>query len=387
MTEALHPIQLGVGGIEIHGKASRLAAAREAGLEYLCALGLDTYVVVTRHSGTGGSAIRFRLSEAFVHDWAPQCDTTQLCQKLGLDTVGKIDDLDREILLSMLLSPVAFAYPGIDELESAVRIRRNIVLNGRKTALAFDTEEAERPEGLWTYSEETGFILLPGKPLIEALLAATQPEQTGRLYSFSCYRATEYVMLLSIAQEIARCNPKLLAQLQRQWETRAIMSGRFHDVFLKEYGSMTEPLPPRYYVPGDRLWFRNPDEASSNAKGYEGSWVLYLGNGLFTNFWKRDLPFTLTSKCVELYHWRHALYQDDQGQWQVDDGVVDERVRQTMADRAEVRRIVDQMHRLRDPSGVYEQGGCIDRTREHARYVRPGTSDIYLPDGGAVYKK
>src|SRR3546814_17994260 len=76
--------------------------------------------------------------------------------------------------------------------------------------------------------------------------------------------------------------------LQRQWETRAIMSGQFHDVFLHEFGSMTEPLPPKYYIPGDRLWFRNPDEHSSNVEGYEGSWVFYVGDGLFTNFWKRD---------------------------------------------------------------------------------------------------
>ncbi|CAM5514468.1 hypothetical protein [Eoetvoesiella caeni] len=384
MTEAIHPIQLGVGGIEIPGKTSRLSAVQESGLNYLQGLGLDPYVVTTRHGGPGGQLIRFRLSEAFAHDWTPQCDTTQLAHKLGLDTLGKPDDLDREILLSMLLGPVAFAYPNVDELESAVRVRRNIVLNARKTALAFDTEEAERPTEYWQYAEATGFTLLPGKPLIAALEAATQPDRSGKLYSFSCYRATEYVILLGLAQELARSNPKLLGQLQRQWETRAIMSGQFHDVFLKEYGSMNEPLPLRYYVPGDRLWFRNPDEASSNAEGYEGSWVMYLGGGLFTNFWKRDEPFTLTTKCVELYHWRHATYMGKNGKLQVDDNIVDDRVRQSLADPQQVSRILEQMLRLREPGGVYVNGGCIDTTREHVRWVRPGTSEIFLPDGGAA---
>src|SRR5690606_15451892 len=185
-------------------------------------------------------------------------------------------------------------FPSYEELVSAIRIRKFIVQGARKTALAFDTEHAERPE-CWTYSEECGFTLRPGEPLIGSLEKATQPGRSGKLYSFSCYRATEYVILLAIAQELAICNPDLMQRLQQQWETRAIMSGQFHDVFLREYGSMAEPLPPKYYVPGDRLWFRNPDEPSSNVEGYEGSWVFYLGDGLFTNFWKRDQPFTLRS--------------------------------------------------------------------------------------------
>src|SRR5690606_16260938 len=156
----------------------------------------------------------------------------------------------------------------------------------------------------WRYAETSGFTLKEGVSLIEALRLTTQPDRSNRLYSFSCYRATEYVILLAVAQELEASNPAQLAQLQRQWETRAIMSGQFHDVFLRELGSCSDPLPPMYYVPGDRLWFRNPDGHSSNVEGYEGSWVFYLGDGLFTNFWKRDQPFTVTTKCVELFHWR-----------------------------------------------------------------------------------
>ncbi|MYN11699.1 hypothetical protein GSY71_00820 [Pusillimonas sp. TS35] len=375
------PAQLRTGGIEFHVPEHQLGAARHKALAYLDEVGVANYIVVTHERGPKGALIRFRLSTAFAHDWAPQHDTTQLCKTLSLDTHIRPDHLDLEILLAMLVSPVAFPYPSIDELRSAVRIRHNIVENARRTALAFDTEAAERPEEFWQYSEETGFVLIPGKPLVEALVAATQPAHSGKLYSFSCYRATEYVMLLSIAQEAARSNPTLLGQLQRQWETRAIMSGKFHEVFLREYGSTKAPLPPRFYVPGDRLWFRNPDPTSSNVEGYEGSWVMYLGAGLFTNFWKRDQPFTLASKCVELYHWRHATYVSDNGKLRVDDSVVDQRVAQSMADEHEVARIVQEMERLRDPAGVYANGGCIDRTRECARYVRPATTDIRLREG------
>ena len=119
----------------------------------------------------------------------------------------------------------------------------------------------------------------PGSPLIAALRKTTQPEAGGPVYSFSCYRATEYVLLLGLAEELALSNPHLLAELQTRWERKAIQSGLFHDVFLKEEGSLAQPLPPRYYVPGDRVGFRNPDAASSDASGCEGSWTFYLGQG------------------------------------------------------------------------------------------------------------
>lgn len=323
--------------------------------------------------------LRLTLRTEWAQAWVPDHDTLHLHERCGLDPQQRREDLEREIVISLLASPVPYDFPDLAELASAVRMRRNIVEAARRTALAFDTAEAERPEGYWTYTPGCSFTVLPGRPLIEALRLATQPEASGKLYSFSCYRATEYVILLAVAEELAATNPELLQQLQQRWERKAIMSGQFHDVFLREVGSMEAPLPPRYYVPGDRLWFRNPDEASSDASGYEGSWVFYLGGGLFTNFWKRDQPFTLTSKCVEIYHWRHAVYTDAEGEPRIDEAAVEQHVRRSMADPAEVERILACMVRLRDPKGVYAQGGCIDASREHPRRVCPGTADLVVP--------
>src|SRR5574340_373300 len=302
-----------------------LAAVRQGFLAWLAVLGLDRAVEICPED----HAVPFRLHTDVAGTWAPGFDTTDLCQCLNLDPEARVADLDKEILVAMLLGPVAFEFPSVDEARSAVHMRRNIVQAARRTALDFHTTEAERPADYWTYVEGKGFTILPGRSLIEGLVKATQPEASGQLYAFSCYRATEYVILLGIAQELAAVNGALLARLQRQWEARPIMSGQFHDVFLHEYGSMEAPLPPKYYVPGDRLWFRNPDERSADVTGYEGSWVFYLGNGLFTNFWKRDQPFTLTAKCLEIYHWRDGAYVDAQGEMQMDEAIVEERVRAT----------------------------------------------------------
>ena len=312
--------------------------------------------------------------------WMPGHDTMALHQHLGHAALAPDPfALEREILIALLGSPLRFSFASLEALASHVRVRRNMTLAARKTALAFKTEAAERPEDHWQYDEERGFTLKPGRCLIDALIAATQPEATGKLYDFSCYRATEYVILLGIAQELKIHHPDLLGQLQAINEIHAIRSGQFHDVFLVEYGSMDQPLPARYYVPGDRLWFRNPDERSSDVMGYEGSWVIYLGGGLFSNFWKRDQPFTLESKAIEIYHWRDGVHTDAQGQLQMDENVVDQRVAQTLADPQATHRVLERMLRMRAGKGIYAEGGCLDTTRECPRSVSRDQCELVLP--------
>ncbi|AZY49337.1 hypothetical protein C0J09_09415 [Bordetella avium] len=316
----------------------------------------------------------------FAQQHLPQGDTTGLVHDLKLDTAGSDAALETEIVLAMLACPVAFPFPDVAELEAALRIRRNIVRAATRTALAFDTEKAERPADYWAYDEATGFTIVPGRSLIDGLTLATQPQVSGQTYSFSCYRATEYVTVLGIALEVRDSHPALYTRLQRQWETRAVMSGRFHEAFLREYGSMDAPLPPRFYVPGDRLWFRNPDAHSSNVEGYEGSWVFYLGSGLFNNFWKRDQPYTLTHKCLEIFHWRDGAQVDARGKLFINEDIVEARVRETQADPAARQAVLERMLRIRDPQGVYAEGGCIDATRECARWVLPDHAEIALPE-------
>lgn len=349
-------------------------------LERLQQPDLVNVVVAGRGFDSAGSYFFMHLADAQVQAWAPHLDTLRLAANLQLDTVASTKDLQREIVVAMLMGPVAFEFPSVDELISAVRIRINIVLAARKTTLAFHTTEAERPQECWRYDEDYGFAILPGTSLTHALQKATQPEISGALYSFSCYRASEYVILLAIAQELETCNPALYAKLQTLWTQYPIKSGLFHEIFLRELGSMQDPLPPKYFVPGDRTWFRNPDEQSSDASGFEGSWVMYLGNGLFSNFWQSNAAYTLTEKCLEIYHWRHGVYCDANGQACMDEAKVADLVAATQKSENEVLRICEQMQRYREPRGVYTSaGGCMDTTREFARWVHPTTSDLHLP--------
>ncbi|MEO8120761.1 MAG: hypothetical protein ABI606_15760 [Rhodoferax sp.] len=368
-------------GILVRGNETNDAnGARHSVLGLLDALDLTPHVMAETGADGLGPFVRLWLNEHQTQTWAPNHDTLQLCETLHLDPLNQPADQMREIVVSLLMGPVTFEFPSLDELASAVRIRRNIVQAARKTSLAFHTRALDRPLDCWTHDEDRGFTIRPGVSLITALTKATQPEVSGSLYAFSCYRASEYVMLLGIAQELETSNPALLQQLQTMWTTRPIASGEFHDVFLREQGSMDAPLPPRYFVPGDRTWFRNPDEPSADASGFEGSWVMYLGGGLFTNFWKHDQPYTLTRKCVEIYHWRHGLYRDENGDERINEARIEPLIEAALNNPAECQRILAVMERYREPRGVYtEAGGCIDTTREFARWVRPGTADLVLP--------
>lgn len=362
-----------IAGVRIRGTGADMEPVHR----WLDAAGLSR--AVERSSGTDddGPYCDYRLTQDAARAWVPEGDTSAIVQALGLDATRDTDDLDTEILTALLASPIRFDYPGEAEFHSAVRVRRRVVQAARRTVVDFDTEGAERPD-CWTWSEATGFILRPGFDLIPSLELTLWPDVSGRRHSFSCYRATEYVLLLAVAQELQVCNPEALQMLQRQWQTKALLGEDFQAALLREYGSLQTPLPFGYYVPGDRLWFRNPDPVSADIEGFEGSWIFYIGGGRFVNFWKPNASYTLRNKCVELYHWRHGVRHDGSRIW-MDESIVEARAEESLRHPEEVQRILGLMMRLRDPAGVYAQGGCIDASREAVRNLCPGTLDLTLP--------
>lgn len=346
--------------------------------DWLTSLDIRDGVVTHQLSGSTGTRIICQFDPCYRIQYLPLHDTLDL-QHRWQKHRGQALSLVQEILLAMLAAPQLVQFGDLAALQSQVRVRSHIVAAARQTALAFKTHAAERPDAFWHYDEDHGFLLRPGCDLIEAIVAATQPEATGRLYDFSCYRASEYVILLGMARELREHHPELYEQLQHTCQVHAIRSGQFHDVFLTEYGTLQAPLPAHYYVPGDRLWFRNPDARSSDIEGYEGSWVIYMGGGLFSNFWERDRPFTLESKCLEIFHWRDGVYTGADGQLVMDETQVAHAVRHTREDASALHAALDRMMRLRDPQGVYAEGGCIDATREFPRCVSRHGCQLVLP--------
>lgn len=302
-----------------------------------------------------------------------------LRERLKQHSDANTNGLEQEILVAMLLCPLRIQFPSYDEFTSAIRIRKNIVDAAQKTAIAFATNAAERPADFWTYDEDRGAILLPGKSLITALQMATQPSESGQLYTFSCRRAVEYIMLLALTEEAKDHNMELYNKFHLQAETRAIKGGEFERVYIRNLGSVDESLPAQYFIPGDRTWFRNPDKTSSEVLGFEGSWTYYLGGDRFADFWRRDNVYTLATKCLTIFHWRNATYNSGKGELQVNEKRVEELVQKSLSDPHETETILDEMLQLQAPMDTFT-GGSIESHREFPRHVFRGSADIMLPD-------
>ena len=353
---------------------SKLSKEKNNFLNYLSDLRLTIDPIIKEdHSGIQISLIPQS------NTWPNLQDTSYFSKASELLKIDGSDTILHEIISAMLSSQELMTFPSYQELISAIHIRKNIVEAAQKTRLSFATTSAERPKDYWTYDSNTGFTLLPEVSLKTALKKATQPGLLEQPHSFSCWRATEYIFLLALAQELENCNTQLLRSLQNQWQQCAIKSDAFNNAFLSHLGSLDNPLPPRFYIPGDCVWFRNPDPLSADVTGYEGSFVFYLGNGLFSNFWKKDQPFTLISKCIEIYHWRDALVRDSDGDFQIDEAIVEACVEQTLADPLKMLKVLATMMRMRDPDDIFASGGCIDFQRTSVRNICQGTANISFP--------
>mgnify|MGYP000216802990 CR=1 FL=1 len=148
--------------------------------------------------GSTSLVLRAEAREALM----PGHDTLNLRQALD-PVVHDLDRaLEREIAVALLGGPQVFTFESLGAFASHVRVQRRICRAAARTAVAFKTLAAERPDQYWTYDEEAGFLLQPGQSLSDALRAATQPSVTGQLYDFSCYRASEYVILLGLSEEL-----------------------------------------------------------------------------------------------------------------------------------------------------------------------------------------
>lgn len=368
----------GHGGIQIQGsRRDEVNSARQQFVDQLTALNLAPFVMIS--DDLNPLTVRFELDPAKTREWAPNWDTAQISRHLNLNTYQSSTDLEREILVAMLMCPIPFQFPSYDELSAAVRIRRNIVQSARKTSLSFATDVAERPAEFWTYDDDRGFILRPGKSLIDALVHATQPEFSGQRFTFSCRRAGEYIVLLSIALEAQDRHPQLFEDLHRQAEQRAIKGREFERIFHRQIGSPTNSLPPRFFVPGDRTWFRNPEPISAEITGYEGSWTFYLGTGVYADFWRPGLSYDLTTKCVSIYHWRNSTFRDASGDLQIDENRVEEQMAATLRNPDEVAAILQDFVRLQFPLDT-PGGGIVEGHRDCVCRICPGTTDLTLPD-------
>jgi hypothetical protein len=103
-----------------------------------------------------------------------------------------------------------------------------------------------------------------------------------------------------------------------------------------------------------------------------------MGAGKFVNLWDKVEPYPIDTKCLEIYHWRHCVEQTAAGELRMNEDRVKEMIEVSMLDASVKQGILTQMMEYRAPVRVYGEGGCIDLTREQARWVCPQTTNIRI---------
>jgi len=333
-------------------------------------LGIHTLITAS-YSSNAESGYLHLTANSRLQEYCPDFDTSALSNAYAFD--GSTDPqqgIVAETLLAMALSPETLLFSNARELISNVRMRLYAVDIASRTELSFDTNSITRPQAYWVHSKENGFLLRQGVSLAEGIERALCPDVSGYTYAFSCQRASEYLMLYAVVSELLKVNKEALHATEAQWRKRALTGDDFLFRFLEERGTRENPMPMRYYIPGDRIWFKNPDDHSSDIEGFEGSWVIYLGGGRFCNLWDRQRPYTLEEKCLEIYYWSQCVEVSPAGVPWMNEAVVKERVQMALNDPAIKSPILQRMMVYRDPAGVYADGGCIDLSRDSFSAVR-----------------
>ena len=329
----------------------------------LRSLAIDDLVDCSMSSGRDERHLHLRASHRLLA-LCPDFDTSTITTILHTRQPDRDRALISEIILAMALSPDVVYFGSEQELKSNLRMRCTVVQVASRTELNFDTSSITRPQAYWIYTKENGFLLRQGVSLADGLERALCPDVSGFTYAFSCQRASEYLILYAVVCELQKVNKTGLNDVEQQWRKRALTGDDFLFRFLGERGTRENPMPMRYYIPGDRIWFKNPDDHSSDLEGFEGSWVIYLGGGRFCNLWDRHRPYTLEEKCLEIYYWSQCVEVSPAGVLMMNEAVVKERVQLALDDPAIKNPILKKMMVYRDPTGVYADGGCIDLSRD-----------------------
>jgi hypothetical protein len=329
----------------------------------LRSLGIDDLVDCSMSTGGDGRYLHLRASHRLLA-LCPDFDTANITTFLRTHQPNRDRALISEIILAMALSPDVMYFGSEQELKSNLRMRCTVVQVASRTELNFDTSSITRPQAYWIYTKENGFLLRQGVSLADGLERALCPDVSGFTYAFSCQRASEYLILYAVVCELQKVNKTGLNEVEQQWRKRALTGDDFLFRFLGERGTREKPMPMRYYIPGDRIWFKNPDDHSSDLEGFEGSWVIYLGGGRFCNLWDRHRPYTLEEKCLEIFYWSKSTAVNDSGVLFMNEDLVKGQVNKALNDPALSRSILEKMMVYRDPTGVYADGGCIDLSRD-----------------------
>ena len=252
-------------------------------------------------------------------------------QKIPVLTVSK-----KEIALSMLqygrISQFEDSACKLDVLKDQVGIRQNLVAWTESIEwMWLDGKPAKRNNRYW----------IKGKynPKFPLDLALEDMYIHPRKYFFGCYTATKILIVSSTLDYYKRIKNDPITY--KAITNRLLKNGdplggiepsvmwSFESDYQKTYPDphdhldsidhigklvrLSDPVPSDNFIPGDWTYFANTDDVSSKKNGYEGANAIYLGRGLFSDYYNdNNHHFTFKEQIDEVYQWRNHVYSRPQ---------------------------------------------------------------------------
>jgi hypothetical protein len=229
----------------------------------------------------------------------------------------------KEILLALLQHGRLTRFSGaacvLDALREHVGVRQNVVAWTRQLSWGWpDGGPARWNTRVWH----------SGTPLARVSLdrALLDPFLNQQQYDIGCYTASKlsyahavldyYVRVRQDAGKAALVRARLLQDGEPLVGVEPAAMWEFEEDFDAARGAipgkilrLERGVAAGNFVPGDLVYLRNTDPATSKKTGYEGSNAIYLGGGRFVDYYNdHDHSYSYREKLNEVYQWRNGVF-------------------------------------------------------------------------------
>ena len=257
--------------------------------------------------------------------WRLRPDTVSLPTLEGPDRKVKVVSR-KEIVLALLHPGRLTEFPAeacsVQALVEHVEIRQNIVAWTQYLGFSFPDGEPAQWNPLYWSNASPG----PFAPLREAVQDMFLNQE---MYSVGCYTAAKMVYMQGVLDYYDRVRPnqKKLSAIEQQLMRQGAHFKNVEPGAMWQFYADSDPAEAsrpgtllqftayagaRHVVPGDWAYLRNTDPVSERRVGYEGSNIIYMGQGLFEDYYTpHNDMFPYTKKLNEVYQWRHGVLGDE----------------------------------------------------------------------------
>jgi hypothetical protein len=249
--------------------------------------------------------------------------TDQVSLPLSSGSVAQVTTVSqKEIVLALLqhgrLTELKGAACSVDALADHVALRQNIVAWAETLRWGWpDGGPAQWNNDYWSRGTPKRGVSLRD--------AVDDAFVNQNAYAIGCYTATKLVFVKGVMDyyDRVRESPTLARLIQaRLFSDRDPLSDiepskawSFYPDFNPKDArpgkllSIIHEVSPKNFVPGDWVYFLNPDPVSSQKVGYEGSNAIYLGGGRFDDYYgENNHAFTYAEKLDEVFQWRYGVF-------------------------------------------------------------------------------